>query len=59
MEGVEYDVVIDGYLAEFPAAASGTQQLSELEEKIIRRVPQQTEVLQEKLALLKHNFQGC
>ena len=30
--GVEYDAAIDGYLAEFRAAASGQQHLSELED---------------------------
>ena len=45
VEGVEYDVVIDAYLAEFRAEASGTQQLSELEEKVVRLLPQPTEVL--------------
>ena len=47
MEGVKYDVVIDGLLAEFRAEAGGTQQFSELEEKVIWLLPQQTVVLQE------------
>ena len=55
-EGVEYDVFIDGYIAEFRAEASGTQQLSELEEKVIRLLPQQTEVHQDKLAYHWQNF---
>ena len=45
-----YDFAIDGYLAKFRAKATGTQQLSELEEKVIKLLLPQTEVLQEKLA---------
>ena len=56
MEVVQYDVVIDGRLAEFRAEASGTQQLSELEEKVIQLLPRQIDVLQEKLA---HHLQTC
>ena len=41
--GVANSVAMDGYLAEFRAEASGAHQLSELEEKIIRLLPQQTE----------------
>jgi hypothetical protein len=39
VEGVEYDVVIDAYVAEFRAEASGTQHVSELEEKVVRLLP--------------------
>ena len=50
VEGAEYDAAIYAYLAEFRAEASGTQQLSELEDKVVRLLSQQTEVLRYRLA---------
>ena len=37
--GVEYDVAIDGYLAEFRATTTNTRYISELEEQVIRLMP--------------------
>ena len=44
------DVAIHGYLAEIRATTTDTRHLSELEAQVIRLLPSQTEVLQEKLA---------
>ena len=41
---------MDGHLAEFRAEASDTQQLSELEEQVIKLLTHQIDVPQEKLA---------
>ena len=49
-EGEAYDVVIDGYLAEFHAEASDTQQLSELQDKVTNLPWHNSYVLKEKLA---------
>ena len=55
-EDVKLDVAIVGYLAEFRATATNTRQLSELEEQVIRLLPSETEVLQEKLAYHWQHF---
>ena len=53
---MEYDVAIDGYLAEFCAEAIDAQQLSALKVKVIKLRTQHTDVLQVKLAYYWNNF---
>ena len=55
-EGVEYNMVIDTYLQEFRDAATGTQSISDLEEKVIKLIPAQTAACQRKLAYHWQNF---
>ena len=55
-EGVLYDVGIDKYLEEYREEATGTQSISDLEEKVIKIIPAQTEALQKKLAYHWQNF---
>ncbi len=55
-EGLLYDAIIDTYLQEYREAATGTQSISELEEKVIKLIPSQTEACQNKLAYHWQNF---
>lgn len=55
-EGVQYDAVIDTYLLEYRREATSTQSISELEEKVIKIIPSQTDALQEKLAYHWQNY---
>ena len=56
VEGVKYDVAINGYLAAFREEETGAQQRSELAEKVIRLLPQHTAVLPEKPAYHWQHF---
>jgi hypothetical protein len=49
-EGAQYDAVIDAYLLQYREEATSTQSISDLEEKVIKIIPSQTDALQEKLA---------
>ena len=55
-EGMLYDVGIDKYLEEYREEATGTQSISDLEEKVIKLIPAQTKALQQKLAYHWQNF---
>ena len=55
-EGVPYEVGIDTFLAEYREEATGTQSISDLEEKVIKIIPGQTEALRRKLAYHWQNF---
>jgi len=55
-EGLLYDAAMDTYLSEYRDQATGTQSISELEEKVIKLIPSQTEACQKKLAYHWQNF---
>ena len=55
-EGVQYDTVIDTYLQEYRDEATSTQSISDLEEKVIKIIPAQTDACQAKLAYHWQNF---
>ena len=55
-EGVPYEHAIGGYLAEFQAAATSSQSLSELEMSVVKIISQQTDVMQKKLEYHWQNF---
>ena len=55
-EGVPYEHAIGGYLAEFQAAATSSQSLSELEMAVVKIISQQTDVMQKKLEYHWQNF---
>ena len=49
-ESVSYEAHIDGWLQEYNERATCTKQLSDLETKIIKILPLQTQALQQKIA---------
>ena len=55
-EGVLYEVAIDKFLEEYRDDATGTQSISDLEEKVVKIIPAQTQALQNKLAYHWQNF---
>ena len=55
-EGVPYEHAIGGYLAEYQAAATSSQSLSELEMAVVKIISQQTDVMQKKLEYHWQNF---
>ena len=55
-EGLQYDAAIDTYLTEYRDEATGTQSISDLEEKVIKIIPAQTEACQSKLSYHWQNF---
>ena len=55
-EGMHYNNVIDTYLQEYRDEATSTQSISDLEEKVIKIIPAQTDACQAKLAYHWQNF---
>ena len=56
VEGVPYETYIDTWLTEYNTRATNTKQLSDLEIKIIKILPLQTDALQQKIAYHWQNF---
>ena len=49
-EGAQYDVVIGACVQGYRDEATGTQSISDLEERVIKQIPEQTEATQKKFA---------
>ena len=56
IEGVSYESVIDAWLREFNERATSTKKVSDLEARIIKILPLQTQVTQQKIAYHWQNF---
>ena len=56
IEGVSYESVIDTWLREFNERATSTKKISDLEASIIKILPLQTQVTQQKIAYHWQNF---
>ena len=55
---MQHDTVIDTHLQEYRGEATGTQSISDLEEKVIRVIPAQTEACRAKLAYHWQHLKG-
>ena len=56
MEGVSYEDCIDDWLREYNERATNTKRISDLESKVIKILPLQTQSLQHKVA---YHWQDC
>ena len=56
LEGVSYEAHIDGWLREYNERATNTKQISDLETKVIKILPLQTQSVQQKIAYHWQNF---
>ena len=56
MEGVSYEACIDDWLREYIERATNAKQISDLESKVIKILPLQTQALQQKIAYHWQNF---